>query len=81
MFDPHGFPKIVGDLAESWEASDDSMTYTFKVHQGVKFHDGSELIAADIAASWNKIVLSSLGVFLGVCGPSCQPDLFQKIPR
>src|ERR687896_1573695 len=37
MFDPHGFPDVVGDLAKSWEASDNGKTYTFKLHEGIKF--------------------------------------------
>ncbi|MCZ6873056.1 MAG: ABC transporter substrate-binding protein [bacterium] len=55
-FDPHGYPKIIGDLAKSWQASDDGMTYTFKLYQGVKFHDGSELTSADIKATFDKII-------------------------
>src|SRR5262245_12582225 len=47
MFDPHGYPKVVGDLAQSWTVSEDRLTYTFTLHQGVKFHDGSELTSAD----------------------------------
>ena len=42
-FDPHGYPKIIGDLAKSWTISDDKMTWTFTLHQGVTFHDGSDL--------------------------------------
>jgi peptide/nickel transport system substrate-binding protein len=56
MFDPHGYPKIIGDLAKSWTVSEDGMTHTFTLHQGVKFHDGSALTAADVKASWDKIV-------------------------
>ena len=56
IFDPHGFPNIIGDLAESWESTPDAMTWTFKLHQGVKFHDGSELTSADVKASWDKII-------------------------
>jgi peptide/nickel transport system substrate-binding protein len=61
-FDPHGYPKIIGDLAKSWKMSPDGMTYTFTLHQGVKFHDGSPLTSADIKASWDKIVFPPEGV-------------------
>ena len=62
MFDPHGYPKVVGDVAKSWTVSDDAMTYTFTLHQGVKFHDGSEMTSADVKASWDKIVSPPEGV-------------------
>jgi len=62
MFDPHGYPKIIGDLAKSWTVSDDNVTWTFTLHQGVKFHDGSELTSADVKASLDKIVFPPEGV-------------------
>jgi peptide/nickel transport system substrate-binding protein len=61
-FDPHGYPKVIGDLAKSWTVSEDGMTYTFTLHQGVKFHDGSELTSADVKASWEKIISPPEGV-------------------
>src|SRR5215218_3333763 len=41
------FPDVQGDLADKWEVAPDLMTYTFKLHPGVKFHDGSDLTSAD----------------------------------
>ena len=42
--------------------TDDGKTYTFKIRDGVRFHDGAKLTAADVAASWNRIVFPSPGV-------------------
>ena len=61
-FDPHKYPEIIGDLAKSWTVSDDHLTYTFTLHEGVKFHDGSELTSADVKASWDRIVFPTDGV-------------------
>src|SRR6202011_1638460 len=42
--------------------TDGGKTYTFKIRDGVKFHDGSPLTAADVAASWQHIVHPPEGV-------------------
>jgi len=40
------------DLAESWEVSEDGKVWTFKIREGVKFHDGEPLTAEDIAFTY-----------------------------
>ncbi len=47
--------EIVPDLAESWETSDDGLTWTFHLRQGVSFHNGDPLKASDVAFSLNRI--------------------------
>jgi peptide/nickel transport system substrate-binding protein len=42
----------VGDLAESWDLSDDFLTWTFKLREGVKWHDGEEFTAEDVKFSY-----------------------------
>ena len=48
--------KIEGDLAESWEVSEDSLTWTFHLRHGVKFQSGKELTAADVKASYDRLL-------------------------
>ena len=45
---------IAPDIAENWEKSADGKTYTFYLRQGVKFHDGREVKAADFEYSWER---------------------------
>ncbi|MGH7350133.1 MAG: ABC transporter substrate-binding protein [Candidatus Rokuibacteriota bacterium] len=56
QFDPLNSANIIGDVATEWKASPDGLTYTFKIRQDIKFHDGSPLTAADVKASYDKIV-------------------------
>jgi peptide/nickel transport system substrate-binding protein len=48
-------------LAESWELSDDGLTYSFKLHQGIKFHDGADLTASDVTYSFVRGMLQGGG--------------------
>jgi peptide/nickel transport system substrate-binding protein len=43
-------------LAESWEVSDDGITYTFNLRQGVLFHNGREFVADDVKYSYERIL-------------------------
>jgi peptide/nickel transport system substrate-binding protein len=72
LYDTLVFPNTEGGvdphLAESWEVSDDGLTWTFKLRQGVKFHNGDELTASDVAFSMNRLLEIGEGlayVYLG----------------
>lgn len=43
------------DLAESWTISPDGLGYTFKLRQGVRFHDGQPFTAGDVKFTWELI--------------------------
>jgi peptide/nickel transport system substrate-binding protein len=57
------YPKVEGDLAESWTVSPDHLTYTFRLRPDIRFHDGSKLTSADVAASYQRIIHPPPGVF------------------
>lgn len=61
-FDPHNYPKIIGDVAEKWFFSRDGLTLTVTLRQGIKFHDGTPLTAQDVKATYDKIIFPPEGV-------------------
>src|SRR5438067_9712578 len=53
---------IIPDLAHSWQIAKDSRTYTFFLRKGVEFHDGAELTADDVKATFDRIAKPPRGI-------------------
>jgi peptide/nickel transport system substrate-binding protein len=74
------FPDVEGDLAQSWTVAPDLLTYTFKLNQGVKFHDGTTLTSADVKATYDRLrnpppgVVSTRQATFGDIGTIETPD-------
>lgn len=62
---------IIGELAESWEASPDAATWTFELRKGVEFHNGKTFEAED--------VIHSINVHRGEDSPSIGKGLVSDI--
>ena len=58
-YDENG--QLVPDLAESYEESDDAMTYTFTMKDGLTWSDGTPLTAADVEYSWQRLANPDTG--------------------
>ncbi|MFQ6026470.1 MAG: ABC transporter substrate-binding protein [Dehalococcoidia bacterium] len=66
--DPDG--SLVPEFATKWEVSDDQLTWTFTIRDGMKFHNGDAITAEDVAWTWNRsIEPDSLGGFALEVGP------------
>lgn len=52
---------IEGALAESWDISEDGLTYTFHLRPGVQFHDGAPLKASDVKFTFERLVDPATG--------------------
>ena len=63
-------------LAESWEASDDLRTWTFKIRQGVFWHNGDELTAEHVKMSFERALDPDRGAG-GVVGLSTFSSMFE----
>ena len=64
-------------LAESWEVSDDQLTWTFTLRSGVTFHDGSDFTSEDVVYSYDRIIdeqLSNAWKFSSVTDVSAPDD-------
>ena len=58
--------EIVPEFARSWEISDDNLTYTFHLQEGVIFHDGAPVTAADVEFTIESVLAPG---FLGQWRP------------
>lgn len=54
MLDSDGQP--VPDMAERWDISEDGMTYTFHIREGVKWSNGTPVTAQDFVYGWQRLV-------------------------
>ncbi|HTT79015.1 MAG TPA: ABC transporter substrate-binding protein [Stellaceae bacterium] len=61
-FDAPDYPRIVGDLAQSWTISRDRQTYVFKLLPHVLFHDGTTLTSQDVKATYERIIRPPPGI-------------------
>jgi len=59
LFDQHvaqnSMASIVPDLAEAWSWSEDGTQLTFRLRQGVKWHDGKPFTSADVKCTWDLL--------------------------
>ena len=52
---------VLPRLAQSWDVSDDGLTYTFHLQPGVKFHNGKDFTAEDVKFTFDKILDKDFG--------------------
>src|SRR5215471_13097277 len=57
-----GGKTIIPDLAHSWQIAKDGKTYTFLLRDDVLFHDGAQLTADDVKATFDRIVKPPQGI-------------------
>ena len=68
-YDDNG--KIQGELAETWEISDDGKTYTFHLRDGVKFSDGTPLTSEAVKMTLEAVVTHlTMALPLGIVNPA-----------
>jgi peptide/nickel transport system substrate-binding protein len=71
-------------LAESWEISDDNLTWTFNLREGVTWHNGRAFTAEDVVYSYDRIMDPDFGAanawrFAAVTGVTAVDDLTVEI--
>jgi peptide/nickel transport system substrate-binding protein len=65
LFDPkeklNSADKLVGELATSWSWNADKTQLTFKLREGVKWHDGKPFTSADVVCTWDALTGKAKG--------------------
>jgi len=59
--------EVIPGVAKDWDVSEDSLTYTFYLREGVKFHNGTEVTASDVKYTYERLMdpeVASVGVDL-----------------
>lgn len=81
VYDPLVWPDHEGVtqpwVATEWEASEDGLTWTFKIRDDVTFHNGESLVASDVAYSMNRLIEMGQGfayLFSSVTGAEAPDD-------
>lgn len=57
---------VVADIAESYTISDDALTYTFKLREGLRFSDGTTLSADDVVFSYKTLMQNATSIDLSM---------------
>jgi len=52
---------VIPELATEWSVSDDGLTWTFKLREGVKFHSGKDFTSADVVYTFKRMLDPALG--------------------
>ncbi len=53
--------KVIPELATEWSVSEDGLTWTFKLRDGVKFHSGKDFSSADVVYTFKRLLDEKLG--------------------
>lgn len=56
-FDVNNVSDIYGGIAESWDISEDGLTFTFKIRKGLTFASGNDLTADDVVFSLRRVII------------------------
>lgn len=74
-----GLRTIIPDLSTGWDVSDDGLTYTFTLREGVQYHDGEPFGAKDVVATFERILNPPEGIVSPQKGDLTMVDSVEEI--